>query len=73
MSLVDEQDLAEIIHPARAGLLACRNPVLGAERVRKREEVTAAGGQGSRPGQDLRHLHQRERGDTGRRRRRTRL
>jgi hypothetical protein len=44
MSLFDEQDLAEISHPDYPGerLVACRNPVLAAERARKREELLAA-------------------------------
>jgi len=44
LSLFDEQDLAEIQHPAYPGerLIACRNPLLGEERKRKREELLAA-------------------------------
>jgi transposase len=44
LSLFDEKDLAEIQHPAYPGerLIACRNPVLGEERKRKREELLAA-------------------------------
>ncbi len=44
MSLFDEQDLAEISHPDYPGerLIACRNPVLAAERARKREDLLAA-------------------------------
>src|SRR5262245_5700102 len=40
MSLFDEHDLAEISHPDYPGerLICCRNPVLGAERARKRED-----------------------------------
>jgi hypothetical protein len=43
-SLFDHQDLAEITHPDYPGerLVACRNPALGAERARKREELLAA-------------------------------
>ena len=44
LSLFDQTDLAEITHPAFAGerLIACRNPLLAAERARKREELLAA-------------------------------
>ena len=44
LSLFDEQDLAEITSPAFPGerLVACRNPVLAAERARKREDLLAA-------------------------------
>jgi Transposase DDE domain len=44
LSLFDQQDLAEIVHPDYAGerLIACRNPVLGEERARKRQELLAA-------------------------------
>ncbi len=44
MSLFDQQDLAEITSPDYPGerLVACRNPVLAAERARKREELLAA-------------------------------
>jgi hypothetical protein len=44
MSLFDEHDLAEISHPDYPGerLICCRNPVLGAERARKREDLLAA-------------------------------
>jgi transposase len=44
LSLFDEQDLAEIQHPAYPGerLIACRNPLLAEERKRKREELLAA-------------------------------
>jgi len=40
-SLFDEVDLAEIHHPSFPGerLIACRNPLLAAERARKREEM----------------------------------
>jgi hypothetical protein len=44
MSLFDQQDLAEITsddHPGER-LVACRNPVLAAERARKREDLLAA-------------------------------
>lgn len=44
MSLFDTHDLAEITHPDYPGerLIACRNPALAAERVRKRNELLAA-------------------------------
>ena len=44
LSLFDEQDLAEITSPQFPGerLIACRNPVLAAERARKREDLLAA-------------------------------
>jgi hypothetical protein len=44
LSLFDERDLAEITHPAFPGerLIACRNPLLAAERSRKRDELLAA-------------------------------
>ena len=44
MSLFDTQNLAEITHPDYPGerLIACRNPVLAAERARKRSELLAA-------------------------------
>ena len=44
MSLFDQQDLAEITHPDYPGerLIACRNPLLAAERTRKRDELLAA-------------------------------
>jgi hypothetical protein len=44
LSLFDEQDLAEITSPDYPGerLIACRNPVLAAERARKREDLLAA-------------------------------
>ena len=44
MSLFDQQDLAEITSPDFPGerLVACRNPVLAAERARKREDLLAA-------------------------------
>src|SRR5690349_14994447 len=44
MSLFDQQDLAQIIHPDYPGeqLIACRNPALAAERARKRHEMLAA-------------------------------
>jgi len=43
-SLFDERDLAEISSPDYPGerLVVCRNPLLGAERARKREELLAA-------------------------------
>jgi hypothetical protein len=44
MSLLDEQDLAEITSDEFPGerLVACRNPVLAAERARNREDLLAA-------------------------------
>ena len=44
LSLFDEQDLAEITSPDFPGerLICCRNPVLAAERSRKREDLLAA-------------------------------
>jgi hypothetical protein len=44
MSLFDQQDLAEITSDAYPGerLVACRNPVLAADRARKREDLLAA-------------------------------
>jgi transposase len=44
LSLFDQQDLAEIQHPAYPGerLIACHNPLLAEERKRKREELLAA-------------------------------
>jgi hypothetical protein len=44
LSLFDQQDLAEISSPDFPGerLVACRNPVLAAERARKREDLLAA-------------------------------
>jgi hypothetical protein len=44
LSLFDEQDLAEITSPDFPGerLVACRNPVLAADRGRKREDLLAA-------------------------------
>jgi len=44
LSLFDERDLAEITHPDFPGerLVACKNPLLAAERGRKREELLAA-------------------------------
>jgi hypothetical protein len=44
LSLFDERDLAEITHPDYPGerLIACRNPLLAADRARKREELLAA-------------------------------
>jgi hypothetical protein len=43
-SLFDERDLAEITHPNYPGerLVVCRNPLLAAERARKREALLAA-------------------------------
>ena len=44
LSLFDQTDLAEITHPDYPGerLVVCRNPLLAAERARKREELMAA-------------------------------
>jgi Transposase DDE domain len=44
LSLFDEQDLAEITGPDFPGerLICCRNPVLAAERARKRADLLAA-------------------------------
>ena len=44
LSLFDQQDLAEIISGDFPGerLIACRNPVLAADRARTREELLAA-------------------------------
>jgi len=44
MSLFDQQDLAQIAHPDYPDerLIACRNPLLAAERTRKRGELLAA-------------------------------
>lgn len=44
LSLFDERDLAEIQSPEYPGerLIVCRNPLLAAERARKREELLAA-------------------------------
>jgi hypothetical protein len=56
MSLFDQQDLAEISCDDFPGerLVACRNPVLAADRARKREDLAgrhrAAAGPGHRPG-----------------------
>src|SRR4029453_6077823 len=46
LSLFDEQDLAEITSPDFPGerLVCCRNPVLAAERARKRGDLLAATG-----------------------------
>jgi transposase len=44
LSLFDERDLGEITHPDYPGerLIACRNPLLAAERARKRQELLQA-------------------------------
>jgi hypothetical protein len=44
LSLFDQRDLAEILHPDYPGerLIACRNPLLAVERARKRQELLAA-------------------------------
>ena len=44
LCLFDQQDLAEITSPDFPGerLIACRNPVLAADRARKREDLLAA-------------------------------
>src|SRR5882762_1995675 len=46
LSLFDQQDLAEITSPDYPGerLIACRNPVLAADRARVREDLLAATG-----------------------------
>ena len=44
LSLFDQRDLAELTDPAYPGerLIACRNPLMAAERARKRNELLAA-------------------------------
>ena len=44
LSFFDESDLAEITHPDYPGerLVVCRNPLLAAERARKREDLLSA-------------------------------
>jgi transposase len=44
LSLFDEKDLAEVTSPDYPGerLIVCRNPLLAAERARKRQELLAA-------------------------------
>jgi transposase len=44
LSFFDQRDLAEVTHPDYPGerLIACRNPLLAAERARKRQELLAA-------------------------------
>ncbi len=44
LSIFDEANLAEIVHPDYPGerLVACRNPALSVERARKRHELLAA-------------------------------
>jgi hypothetical protein len=44
LSLFDQRDLAEISDPSYPGerLIACRNPLLAAERARKRDELLSA-------------------------------
>jgi hypothetical protein len=44
LSLLDQQDLAEITHPDYPGerLIVCKNPLLAADRARKRQELLAA-------------------------------
>lgn len=44
LSLFDEKDLVEIVHPDYPGerLIGCRNPLLAEERARKRDELLAA-------------------------------
>jgi hypothetical protein len=44
LSFFDQRDLAEITHPDYPGerLIACRNPLLAAERARKRQALLAA-------------------------------
>src|SRR5205823_10015940 len=43
-TLFDQDDLAEIAHPDYPGerLIACRNPLLAAERARKRNDLLTA-------------------------------
>ena len=44
-SLFDEQNLGEITDPSEfpgERLIVCRNPLVGAQRARKREELLAA-------------------------------
>ena len=57
LSLFDERDLAEITSPDYPGerLVVCRNPLLAAERARKRNELLDA------TEADLRHIQQRVR------------
>jgi hypothetical protein len=54
LSLFDERDLAEIIAPEYPAerLVVCRNPLVAAERARKREELLAATERGLREIQD---------------------
>src|SRR5207237_2790034 len=44
LSFFDQRDVAEITHPDYPGerLIACRNPLLAADRARKRQELLAA-------------------------------
>jgi DDE family transposase len=44
LSLFDQRDLAELTEPAYPGqrLIACRNPLMAAERARKRNDLLAA-------------------------------
>jgi len=44
MSLFDDRDMAEITSPDYPGerLVVCRNPLLAAERARKRQDLLAA-------------------------------
>jgi len=44
LSLFDQRDLVEITHPDYPGerLIVCKNPLLAAERTRKRQELLAA-------------------------------
>ena len=51
LRLFDEQDLAEITSADFPGerLVACRNPVLAAERARKREDLLGATREAARP------------------------
>ena len=48
LSLFDERDLAEVEHPDYPGerLIVCRNPLLAAERARKRSELMAVAEKG---------------------------
>ena len=51
LSLFDQQDLAEITSPDFPGerLVACRNPVLAADRARKREDLLPGDREAARP------------------------
>ena len=51
LSLFDQQDLAEIAHPAYPGerLIVCKNPLLAEDRARKRQELLEATEQALEP------------------------